>query len=53
MGHNYLKDNANIGKLVTPGNFIKFLIIWRKSYRSKYKFSCLEMTTTQIDTSSR
>ena len=43
MGHNYLKNDANLGKLVTPGNFIEFPIKWRKPHRSK--FSRLEMTS--------
>ena len=42
MGHNYQKNNANIKKSVTPGNFIEFLIEWRKPHCSK--FICLEMT---------
>ena len=43
MGHNYQKNNANIEKSVTPGNFIEFLIEWRKPHRSK--FVRLEMTS--------
>ena len=43
MGHNYQKNNANIGKLVTPGNFIEFPIEWRKLHSSK--FIRLEMTS--------
>ena len=43
MGHNYQKNNANIGKLVTSGNFIEFPIEWRKLHRSK--FIRLEMTS--------
>ena len=43
MGHNYQKNNANIGKSVTPGNCIEFLIKWRKPHR--FKFVCLEMTS--------
>ena len=35
MGHNYQKNNANIGKLVTSGNFIEFPIKWRKPHCSK------------------
>ena len=42
MWHNYLKNDANLGKLVTPGNFIEFPIKWRKSHCSKYIH--LEMT---------
>ena len=43
MGHNYQKNNANIGKSVTPGNFIEFPIEWRKPHCSK--FIRLEMTS--------
>ena len=43
MGHNYQKNNANIKKLVTPGNFIAFPIKWRKPHCSK--FIRLEMTS--------
>ena len=43
MGHNSQKNNANIGKSVTPGNFIEFPIEWRKPHCSK--FICLEMTS--------
>ena len=43
MGHNYQKNNANIGKLVTSGNFIEFLIEWCKPHGSK--FIHLEMTS--------
>ena len=43
MGNNYQKNNANIGKSVTPGNFIEFPIKWRKSHCSK--FFRLEMTS--------
>ena len=43
MGHNYQKNNANIEKSVTPGNFFKFLIEWRKLHCSK--FVRLEMTS--------
>ena len=43
MGHNYQKNNANIGKLVMTGNFIEFPIKWRKPHCSK--FICLEMTS--------
>ena len=43
MGHNYQKNNANIEKSVTPGNFIEFLIEWRKPHCSK--FVRLEMTS--------
>ena len=43
MGHNYQKKNANIGKSVTPGNFIEFPIEWRKPHCSK--FIRLEMTS--------
>ena len=43
MGHNYQKNNANIEKSVMPGNFIEFLIEWRKPHCSK--FVRLEMTS--------
>ena len=43
MGHNYQKNDANIRKSVTPGNFIEFLIEWRKPHCSK--FFRLEMTS--------
>ena len=42
MEFNYLKSDTNIRKLVTPGNFIEFLIKWRKPHCSK--LSDLEMT---------
>ena len=43
MGNNYQNNNAKIGKSVTPGNFIKFPIEWRKPHCSK--FTRLEMTS--------
>ena len=43
MGQNYQKNNATIGKSVTPGNFIEFPIEWRKPHC--FKFICLEMTS--------
>ena len=43
MGYNYQKSNANIKKLVMSGNFIEFLIEWRKPHCSK--FIRLEMTS--------
>ena len=43
MGHNYQKNNANIGKLVMSRNFIEFPIEWRKLHCSK--FIRLEMTS--------
>ena len=43
MGHNYQKNDANIGKSVTSGNFIEFPIEWRKPHRSK--LTRLEMTS--------
>ena len=43
MGHNYQRNNANIEKSVTPGNFIEFPIEWRKPHCSKFIF--LEMTS--------
>ena len=36
MGYNYQKNNANIGKSLTPGNFIEFPIEWRKPHCSKF-----------------
>ena len=41
--HNYPKNNANIEKSVTSGNFIKFPIDWLKLHCSK--FIRLEMTS--------
>ena len=35
MGHNYQKNNANIGKSVMTGNFIEFPIEWCKPHCSK------------------
>ena len=43
MGHNYQKNDANIGNSVTLGNFIEFPIEWRKLHCSK--FTRLEMTS--------
>ena len=43
MVHNYQKNNANIGKPVTSGNFIEFPIEWRKPHCSK--LNRLEMTS--------
>ena len=42
IGHIFQKNVANLGKLVTPRNFIKFSLKWRNSHCSK--FYCLEMT---------
>ena len=38
MGQNYLKNDANIGKLVTSGNFIEFPIKWRIPHCSKLNY---------------
>ena len=43
MGHNYPENDANIRKLVMSGNFIEFLIEWRKLHCSI--FICLDMTS--------
>ena len=43
MGHNYLKNDANLGKIGDAWNSMKFPIKCRKPNCSTY--SCLEMTS--------